>query len=62
LPGGSAYLKAPWLDREDLRYLLDHCTALITGPDCELPVSGVVGRAPLGNAALSDMKFLIRSR
>lgn len=43
LGSDSVVLDPPWKDREDLRHVLTHCTALDSDPAfCGMPVTGVV--------------------
>jgi hypothetical protein len=58
VPGGNVTLKPPWTDREDLRYLFQHCTSLVTGNQCVMDVTGVVdeGTSP----QLNHVKFHVK--
>lgn len=49
LPGGNVTLKPPWLDRDDLRPLFEHCTSLMTDDRCDVAAEGTVGKMAVGN-------------
>lgn len=39
---GSVALSPPWAEKEDLRFLLNHCTGLDRKPECSVSVGGYV--------------------
>ncbi|AZO42947.1 hypothetical protein EJ076_18510 [Mesorhizobium sp. M7D.F.Ca.US.005.01.1.1] len=49
LPGGNVTLKPPWLDRDDLRPLFEHCTSVLTDDRCDVAAEGTVGKVAVGN-------------
>lgn len=49
LPGGNVTLYPPWVDRDDLRPLFEHCTSLLTDDRCDVAAEGTVGKMLIGN-------------
>jgi hypothetical protein len=49
LPGGNVILYPPWVDRDDLRPLFEHCTSILTDDRCDVAAEGVVGKMRIGN-------------
>ena len=61
VPGRLVYLKPPWHDRNDLRFILTHCLAASSGDECLIDVSGIVGRFHnREEPMLSPVDFLLR--
>ncbi|ESY72518.1 hypothetical protein X740_33185 [Mesorhizobium sp. LNHC221B00] len=48
LPGGTVTLMPPWLDRDDLRPLFEHCTSVLTDDRCDVAAGGTVGKMAVG--------------
>ena len=59
VPGGTIYLMPPWYEREDLRYLFNHCTSLGDEARCKMEVTGIVGRFGKDEPMLSPVDFII---
>lgn len=58
LPGGNVTLYPPWVDRDDLRPLFEHCTSLLTDDRCDVAAEGTVGKMLIGNGPkLSNVDF-----
>lgn len=49
---GQVALWPPWLNREDLRYVLKYCAGVDRGPACQRPVAGTV----VGNTDMPTLK------
>jgi hypothetical protein len=49
LPGGNVTLVPPWVDRDDLRPLFEHCTSVLTDDRCDVAAEGTVGKMAVGN-------------
>lgn len=56
LPGGNVTLKPPWLDRDDLRPLFEHCTSVMTDDRCDVAAEGTVGKMG-GSPQLKGVDF-----
>ncbi|RUV75924.1 MAG: hypothetical protein EOR30_17055 [Mesorhizobium sp.] len=58
LPGGNVTLMPPWVDRDDLRPLFEHCTSILTDVRCDVAAEGTVGKMTIGNGPqLSSVDF-----
>jgi hypothetical protein len=56
-------VKPPFVDREDLRFLLNNCTGLLATDGCAMSVVGVVKKPSFGNnPELAEVDFLIPSQ
>lgn len=60
--GGNITLREPWQDREDVRYLLNNCTSILTGRECEMMISGTVRASGMGGPELVDVDFLVPTK
>jgi len=60
MSGGKAWLRPPWSDREDLRYVFAHCTSMLTDSACVMPVTGTVrGEGIGGSPELTGVDFQV---
>jgi hypothetical protein len=62
--GGTVSLFEPWIEREDLRYVLRHCTSVFlfrrekhASEPCRMAVTGTVIEGRSGGPALTRVKF-----
>ncbi|AZV21477.1 hypothetical protein [Mesorhizobium sp. M7A.F.Ce.TU.012.03.2.1] len=57
LPGGNVTLTPPWVDRDDLRPLFQHCTSVLTDAACDVAAQGTVGKSASGTPQLTGVDF-----
>jgi hypothetical protein len=58
--GARVHLRPPWVQREDMRYVLKKCAGLIGGEGCQILVGGFVEKADFGGGPqLTKVDFAV---